>query len=92
MKTAFLVQIKGIVTGVGFRYYTNREARKYPNLEGYVRNIKEGHVEVLVQGNETHVLDFIEWLKEGPSHARVDDIKINPIPISQSLTSFTVRY
>ena len=66
--------------------------KKYPNLEGYVRNVKEGHVEVLVQGEKNYVNDFIEWLKEGPSFARVDDIKINPTPISQSLTSFTVRY
>jgi len=92
MKVSYLIKIKGIVTGVCFRYYTLQEAKKYPGLQGYVKNVYEGNVEVRVQGDKEKVLLFIEWLKHGPSHARVDEIKINQCPVSQSLEPFTIRH
>ena len=92
MKVSYLIKIKGIVTGVCFRYYTLQEAKKYSGMQGYVKNVYEGKVEVLVQGEKEKVLYFIEWLKHGPSHARVDEIKINQIPVNQTLSSFSIRY
>jgi acylphosphatase len=92
MKISYLIKIKGIVTGICFRYYTLQEVKKYSGLQGYVRNVYEGNVEVLIQGEKEKVLCLIEWLKHGPSHARVDEIKINQIPIRQTLDSFTIRY
>ena len=92
MTVSYLIKIKGIVTGVGFRYYTLQEAKKYSGLDGYVRNIYEGSVEVRVQGEKQKVLSFIDWLKHGPSHARIDEIKINQIPVIQTLIPFTIRH
>jgi acylphosphatase len=92
MKVSYLVKIKGIVTGVCFRHYTLQEANKYSELQGYVRNVYEGNVEVLVQGEKAQVECFIQWLKHGPSHARVDDIKINRTPVNNNLTPFTIRH
>ena len=92
MKVSYLVKIRGIVTGVCFRYYTLKEANKYSELQGYVRNVYEGNVEVLVQGEKSKVECFIQWLKHGPSHARVDEIKINKAPVNKNLTPFTIRY
>ena len=92
MKISYIVKIRGIVTGVCFRYYTLQESKKYLGLKGYVQNVYEGNVEVCVQGEKEKVLCFMEWLKQGPLHARVDEIKINKIPINENLGSFTIKF
>ena len=89
---AYDIKIKGNVTGVCFRAYTLCEAEKYPGLQGYVRNVFHGEVEVVLQGEEYNVKNMITWLHHGPSHARVDSIKINEIPISTTLPSFKIAY
>ena len=72
MKQA-LINIVGKVQGVGYRYSAVHSAQKL-NLSGYVRNMSDGSVEALVQGEESSILQFIEWCKKGPSNAKVDQI------------------
>jgi len=92
MITAYIATIKGRVTGVGFRYYTMRKAQKYPDLKGYVRNVSEVCVEVLVQGEPEHIDLFLDWIKIGPSYSCVRDFKVNQIPINESRGSFRIKY
>lgn len=92
MITAFIVKIKGRVTGVGFRYYTLRKAQHYSDIKGYVRNVSEGFVEVLVQGDSEHVDIFIDWLRKGPSYSCVSDIKVVPVPVNKSRVDFCIKY
>ena len=87
-ETACKVRISGRVTGVGFRYFTMKEADKFPGLKGYVRNIGYGEVEVLLQGKRNSVEQMIEYLRRGPFTARVDHIEISPVACDDSLQGF----
>ncbi len=88
---AYLLKISGRVTGVGFRYSTRDYVNQFSEVRGYVRNVREGEVEVLIQGKKDHLEVILAWLTHGPSHARVDDIKINKIPLSDSLSYFKIK-
>lgn len=88
---AYLVKITGRVTGVGFRYSTRDFVNQFSEIKGYVRNISDGEVEVLVQGKKDHLDVILAWLTHGPSHARVDDIKINKVPLSDLLSKFRIK-
>ncbi|MFA7685971.1 MAG: acylphosphatase [Candidatus Gracilibacteria bacterium] len=68
-----LINIIGKVQGVGFRYSAVYAAQKL-GLKGYVRNKPDSSVEALAQGEESSILQFIEWCKEGPAHAKIDQL------------------
>lgn len=67
--------IEGRVQGVGFRYFTEKRANLY-GLTGWVRNLPDGRVEVVAEGDEELLKEFLEDLKKGPPLARVDRIEI----------------
>lgn len=71
-----LINITGKVQGVGYRLSALREAKEL-GLKGYVRNMPNGSVEILAQGEKEKILKFAQWCKEGPSAAEVTHIKIN---------------
>ena len=74
MNTCFRFRIRGRVQGVGFRYATQRKAREL-GLRGWVRNLRDGGVEVLA-GGETPVVDALEkWLHKGPAGAAVEGVE-----------------
>jgi len=66
--------IEGLVQGVGYRYYVLRLAKHYTNCSGYVKNLYNGSVEVVVEGPEEEVKQFIISVKEGPSGAIVRNV------------------
>jgi len=68
--------ISGKVQGVGFRAFIRREAAVL-NLKGWAKNLVDGRVEVVLQGEKNKVAQMIEKLKEGPSFARVDNLRVN---------------
>lgn len=70
-----LINISGKVQGVGFRY-SAIHAAKQSGLGGYVKNMADGSVEALVQGDKESIDQFIGWCKEGPSVSKVDHVKI----------------
>ena len=65
MKTAYRINIQGRVQGVGFRWFTMQIAQQL-NLSGYVMNLRNGDVEVFVQGDEPIVQEFMDKLRHGP--------------------------
>lgn len=85
------VLISGRVQGVGFRWFTEQEARAR-DVRGYVRNRGDGRVEVFAQADEPSLAEFCERLQEGPRAARVEDVETKPASVDPALTSFTVRY
>lgn len=87
---AYLVKISGTVTGVGFRYSIKAFVSQFPEVKGYVKNICEGQVEVRIQGKKEHLEVILAWLRHGPYYCRIDEIKINPIPISHEIECFTI--
>ena len=68
-----LVRVTGKVQGVGFRLATVRRAHLL-GVGGWVRNNDDGSVEALVQGTPDQVDQMLEWLRQGPPQARVDDL------------------
>jgi len=75
-KTVRLI-INGRVQGVSYRWWTVGEATQR-GLNGWVRNRRDGNVEVLVSGPVAEVDDLIETCRQGPPAARVNDIEIIP--------------
>jgi len=80
--------IHGQVQGVGFRYFTKRQANKY-TITGWVRNLLNGTVEVLACGNKDNIEQFIQCLKQGPVSAKVDKIISDDQPW-QEFTEFSI--
>ncbi len=73
MPPARLYTIKGRVQGVFFRDSTRRVAESL-GITGHAINLPDGDVEVLACGDASSLDQLGEWLKEGPPHARVDDV------------------
>ena len=73
-------QISGRVQGVGFRAAAHRHAQEL-GLSGYARNLADGRVEVLAQGEAPNIDAFAEWLHRGPPLARVDSVQREPADI-----------
>lgn len=66
--------ISGEVQGVGYRFFAQRSSAAH-QVRGYVRNLKDGRVEVLAEGNPTAVEAFRHDLAAGPTHSRVGTIE-----------------
>ncbi len=74
-KKSFRAIISGIVQGVGFRYFTYRRAVAL-GLTGYVRNLADGRVEVVAEGEEENLRQLLKELKVGPSYASVENVEV----------------
>ncbi|MDI9585170.1 MAG: acylphosphatase [Acidobacteriota bacterium] len=83
--------VSGRVQGVGFRYYVQREATRL-KLNGWVRNLGDGNVEVMVQGPPDAVDEMLKKLREGPPFAWVRDVVTNWKEPDPSLVTFEVRH
>jgi acylphosphatase len=67
--------VQGRVQGVGFRYYAARAAREL-GVSGWVRNLPDGSVETLVEGDAAAVEGYLDRLRRGPSASRVDGVVV----------------
>ena len=65
--------VSGRVQGVGFRFFTQREADKL-GVTGYVRNLPDGRVEVLASGTADELATFRSLLERGPRFSRVTEV------------------
>lgn len=69
------IRVYGVVQGVGYRYFVYKTATSL-NLSGYVKNLPDGSVEVVAQGERGLVNALIDDLKLGPRYAHVERIDI----------------
>jgi acylphosphatase len=69
------ITVKGIVQGVGYRWFADRAARRN-GLKGFVENLPNGDVYLEVEGERGLVNDLIGQLKVGPRGASVDDVAV----------------
>lgn len=77
MRRAVHVVITGRVQGVGFRAFVEREAEVL-SLDGWVRNRRDGTVEVVFAGEETEIQHMLMELNAGPPAAAVTDVQTAP--------------
>jgi len=82
--------ISGRVQGVSFRYFTYHEALKR-GLRGWIRNLQDGRVEAVFEGEKGAVQNVLEWSEIGPPGAQVDSIEVEWEEPSDSMTAFNVR-
>ena len=69
------MHVEGRVQGVSFRGFTRRLAQEL-HLKGWVRNLYDGRVEVLAEGDKAGIESLIERLKAGPPFARVESVSV----------------
>ncbi len=74
----YSIRVVGRVQGVGFRYYTLTKARDM-GVNGWVKNLPDGTVEICVAGEEQVMDDFIDYIRKGPSYSDVSDIIVNEV-------------
>ena len=89
-RTAHML-ISGRVQGVGFRYFVYKTANQL-GLNGWVRNLHNGKVEVFFEGEEKLVRQGVDHCKIGPSSARVDKVNVEWDYPEQSNGNFSIRY
>lgn len=81
--------VSGKVQGVYYRQSTQQQADQL-GLDGWVRNLADGRVEVLVEGEEDAVRELATWLEQGPAEAEVTAVELQEQPL-QGITGFIVR-
>jgi acylphosphatase len=81
--------VSGRVTGVGFRYFTQDAARR-EGVTGLVRNLPDGRVEVVAEGDEESLVRLESALRRGPSRARVEQVVIDAMPVTGSYLGFMI--
>jgi acylphosphatase len=85
------VFISGRVQGVFFRAYT-RETAMSLNLTGWVRNLYDGSVEAVFEGDDTNVQSMLEWCKKGPPHSVVRHVDASEEPYTGEFRDFRITY
>jgi acylphosphatase len=83
------VFVHGIVQGVGFRFFVFNYGVNY-GLKGWVRNRFNGEVEVLAEGPQNVLNEFLENIKEGPQSSQVDDVRVEWFTPAGDLQPFTI--
>ncbi len=76
IKTRAHAIISGRVQGVFFRMETKRAADRC-GVCGWVRNLKDGTVEAVFEGDSDRVDDILDWCRQGPPHANVADVNVS---------------
>lgn len=85
------IRVFGRVQGVLFRHNTAAVARKL-GVSGYVRNMDDGSVEAVYEGDKNAVEDMIEWTKKGPPHAKVESYQLRWGEPTGEFSGFFVKY
>ena len=88
--TAAEILVEGRVQGVGYRYFA-QEAAERRGIQGYVRNLPGGEVEVHAEAEEVALNLFKQELECGPGMARVTEIVENDLPVAGLYSSFLIR-
>ena len=83
--------VKGKVQGVFFRQALKVMAKK-KNVFGCVKNLKDGRVEAILEGEDVNVSSLVEWCHEGPANARVEDVEIRNEKYKGEFSKFEVLY
>lgn len=83
--------VSGIVQGVNFRYYTQREARSL-GVNGWVANRWDGSVEVVAEGTRSQLETLLDWLGHGPPSATVTGVQSDWEKGAGEFQGFSVRY
>ena len=83
--------IRGLVQGVGYRYFAQRSAARH-QVRGYVKNLPDGRVDALAQGSEPAVEAFKHDLAAGPTYSNVEEVEEIVLDPSKSFSTFRIEH
>ncbi len=83
--------VRGVVQGVGFRYFVLNAART-AGLVGFVKNLRDGSVEILAEGPRDELERFARDISEGPGHGLVRDVQLGWAESTGEFESFDVSF
>ena len=83
--------VTGRVQGVFFRQ--SLKAKSIQNdVFGWVKNLQDGRVECLLEGNEENISILVEWANSGPANAIVENVEVHNEKFDNGFTKFEVLY
>jgi len=83
------VYISGKVQGVYFRDHTREQALKL-GITGWVRNLPDGRVEAVFQGDNEKLHKMLEWCRQGSPMSRVDNVQVEDVVEPREYTDFRI--
>lgn len=83
--------VKGKVQGVFYREFTRREAEAL-GVSGFVRNLKDGSVEIIAEGEERQLKEFERKFRKGPLMAFITDVEMKEEQPTGEFDGFDIRY
>jgi len=84
------ILVEGRVQGVGFRSYVRRLANQL-GLKGWVRNLRDGRVEILAEGEEHLTDELVQWCYRGPTMAHVRNVLVEKEEATGEFNGFTTK-
>jgi len=84
--------LSGYVQGVGFRWYAEKIARRVGGVTGFVRNLNDGRVEIVVEGKEEIVTQFLRELETGYLGSKIDNIEKIYEPCTGKFPDFSIAF
>ena len=69
------IYVSGLVQGVFYRANAQKEAQRL-KVTGYIKNLLDGRVEAVIEGEDICVDKMIQWCEVGPKYARVDKVEV----------------
>jgi acylphosphatase len=84
------ILIGGRVQGVGFRYFVRNTAFEL-KVNGWVRNTRDGRVEIEASGKTEDIAIFIDWIKIGPPRAYIQTFALIEIAEDRGFMDFVIR-
>lgn len=91
MKIRAHVFVSGKVQGVFFRSSTRDKALEL-GIAGWVRNLGDGRVEAVFEGEQENIEKMVEWCRSGPPYAQVEKVEIVPEDYKGEFKGFAIRY
>ncbi|MDC7226339.1 MAG: acylphosphatase [Spirochaetales bacterium] len=92
MTKALRINVTGRVQGVGFRYTAQQKASRL-RLTGWVRNERDGSVEIRAEGEPEQLAALLDWLEAGgPPCSRISRIDHFPVEPQGTFSRFSVEY
>lgn len=85
------ILVSGLVQGVFFRFHTTKKANEF-NVYGWVRNLRDGKVEIVCEGTEESVKKLVAWCKKGPEGAHVKTAHVTWEEYTGDFETFQISY
>lgn len=89
-QTQLHAYVQGDVQGVGFRYFVRQRAAQLA-VAGWVRNLKDGRVELMAEGSRADLEALLATVRQGPRGSQVTDVQLEWGDATNELRSFDVK-